>query len=602
MREIVYFHTDHFEPWGGRAEDERWRALERFARLSRHSSFGRRLSLFYTPWLVHVLVNPGNPAGYRNDGDGVAFKERSPEFVRRCVEFVRPLETEVGHEFHVHVHHEGWTRSDVKDAVAVWVRENSTPAADSRRLDFFLRLSREVMQEEIGRPVDRWAFVHGNWALNAADPQSCCIEDEMAVLLRQGCFGDFTFPAGNVRCNPSLIEYPYTCLPVSGVKSYDHPDSDPRRLSRGGRSMTPDRFLIWNSPIKAAHSSLDFYDEDNRRLFRQPEALVRAWLEQSVVVDGRLYIKTHAHSLHYHYRPWNEDSHIPHTYPDLVRAFDLLAELGDAAATPITLATVSEVVDHLRRYDRDEAAPAPPSARDGAADRADLTRCRQGVGAAIAELPRIKTVLAAGMHEIAEASARTRPIDSYYASRVARDAVLETYETAFIDYALAKLPAAKFRLFEVGIGWGMLSICLAALGYRVIGFVGQHEHAEAARFLRAKAAAVAPNLDDNLIIIEGLFPDALRPEMLGSDKQNVMLSTNIVHSFTAENQQRILDSASRFDIVLIESGTFGVSRNGDAREQLRHEFEGQFNIVETVWQDRILVMKPRGFARALSGR
>jgi hypothetical protein len=585
VRRVVYFHADHFEPWSTRNMEQRWRGLERFMRETRRHAFARRQSLFYTPWLVHALAGKGTENDYRDGDDPVVFRRRSPDFLRGCHEFIRPLETDVGHEFHIHIHHEGWSRTTVDyGAVSVSVNANGTPEADSRRLGFYAGLCREVMAEELGRSIDRWAFVHGNWSLNAADPRSCRIEDEIAVLMKQGCYGDFTFPAGEAKSDPRILEVPYTCRPAIGPKSYDTPQADPRPLQRGESLLTPDRFFVWNSQIKATHSSLDYYDEGNVRLLKAREPLVRAWLEQSVVIDGRLYVKTHAHSMHNKYKPWEDDAWFPHTHPDAVAAFELLQRACDAAGVAFVPATVDEVMAHMRSYDRGEAEPAAGQLPEAAAAAQDSS-----LGAALAP---VKAALLAGMRQLAE-----RPIDSYYASRVERSAVLETYETAVIEHVVQHLPPSQTRLFEVGIGWGMLSICLASLGYEVTGFVGQHDHAEAARRLVALADRASPGIVQRLMVVEDMFPDQLRDDMMAENRQNVMVVTNLVHSFSAANQQRIIEAGLRFDEVLLETGTFGISRSLEEREDLKQRLERLFDVTHTIWQGRITVMKPKASNR-----
>src|SRR5262249_45450769 len=132
------------------------------------------------------------------------------------------------------------------------------------------------------------------------------------------------------------------------------PESDPRPIARGSHLIGPDRFFVWNSPIQAAHVSLDFFDAANRSLYEEPEEAVRLWLEQSVILGERLYIKTHAHSLHPAYLAWEDDRPIPHTFRDIVVLFELLQRACDAAKVPLVAATVNEVMTRLRGLDQDE--------------------------------------------------------------------------------------------------------------------------------------------------------------------------------------------------------------------------------------------------------
>src|SRR5204862_743047 len=142
--------------------------------------------------------------------------------------------------------------------VSKWVNAHSNAEMDRDRLDLCFALCKEVIGREVGTSFDRWAFIHGNWALAASDPRICTIENELGMIMRHGGWGDFSFPAGRGYCDPKL-ELPFTCLPIDGKRPYDDSASDPRPLESGSRVLAPERFFIWNSPIKAQYSSLDYY-------------------------------------------------------------------------------------------------------------------------------------------------------------------------------------------------------------------------------------------------------------------------------------------------------------------------------------------------------
>ena len=145
-------------------------------------------------------------------------------------------------------------------------------------------------------PFDRWAFIHGNWALNASDPEICEIENEMSIIRHNGGIGDFTFPAGRGHCDPALRS-PFTCLPVARARAFDDESADPRPIEPGSGVMTDDRFFIWNSPLRAKFASLDYASRSTRELLKKPEQILRQWIGNGVLLDGCLFIKTHAHSM-----------------------------------------------------------------------------------------------------------------------------------------------------------------------------------------------------------------------------------------------------------------------------------------------------------------
>ncbi len=53
-----------------------------------------------------------------------------------------------------------------------------------------------------GARVVRYAFIHGNWALDGSDLRYCAVNDELTILRETGCYADFTFPAYMNRSQP----------------------------------------------------------------------------------------------------------------------------------------------------------------------------------------------------------------------------------------------------------------------------------------------------------------------------------------------------------------------------------------------------------------
>jgi len=94
------------------------------------------------------------------------------------------------------------------DAFPAWRRVSLLERVDLCRRAFTICMERaediaQTISREVGRRFDRWAFVHGNWALAASDPTICTVESELAIIMRHGGFGDFSFPAGRPHTFPS---------------------------------------------------------------------------------------------------------------------------------------------------------------------------------------------------------------------------------------------------------------------------------------------------------------------------------------------------------------------------------------------------------------
>ena len=561
--EVCYFHTDHFEPWSSNIDDASARAVERMARMARNSPYARRLSLFYSVFIPYRSSSDG-PAGQDDSqvpGDGVVFSARSRRQEDVAREVIRPLVMADGHEMHLHVHHEYWTRnaSHFDHPVSHWVNSSSTAGADHERLDLHFRLAKEAIAREIGAPFERWAFIHGNWALNASDPLICQVTEEMAMIMRHGGFGDFSFPAGRGYCDPKL-ERPFTCLPLDLRRAYDDPRADPRGIDANTAVMRPDRFFIWNSPIKSVHSSLDYFSSTNRTLFENPEHVVATWLRKSVCLGGKLYIKTHAHSMKSDYRLFEPDGLIPHCYPDIVAIFDCLGRACDRAGVELKFQTVNEVVRSLRALDGGLEAPettASPHAME-TATIAEAALPPVTPDAMAAELEALHRTWMTGE------GSRFAP-DDLYKAKLSRPTPLEAYEKAISEKIADHYPAASTRIVEIGSGWGGLSILLARLGFEVYAFEGNGARHAASRWHFDEQIRRYPALRDKLLLApEGLFPEVFFETALAKDKINVGIATNITGTYSSENQQAILKAATAFDELIVDLARFGQARDSQA--------------------------------------
>lgn len=583
---VCYFHTDHFEPWSTNIDEASARAVDRMASLARSSPYARRLSLFYSVFVPYRLIDDSTPAVIGDEqaaGDAVAFGERSARQEDLAREAIRPLVTADGHEMHLHVHPEFWTRnhSHFDNPVSRWVNASSTPELDEARLDLNFRLCKETIARETGAPFERWGFIHGNWALNASDPLICHVSSEMAIIMRHGGFGDFSFPAGRSYCDPEM-KAPFTCLPLDLVRAYDDPRADPRPVGDGTRVMRSDRFFIWNGPIKSVDSSLDYYSAANRKLFETPERVVANWLRKSVVLGGQLFLKTHAHSMNGQYRLSEPDGTIPHCYPDIVKVFDCLSRVCERAGVELRFQTVNEVVRFLAERDggdhallqAEDGAAGTPAADTPAAEPPPATT--QAVADELLEMHRTWMQL----------PGVTVAPDDLYAVKVSHGSPFETYEIALADEIASRYPAATTRVVEIGVGWGGLAVLLARRGFEVLGFEGNAARYAACRWHFAEQIKRYPALAGRLLTPrDGLFPEVYSDSVIAKDKINICIATNITHSYSAEHQEDIAQTATAFDEFIIDLARFGQTRDQQSErdELLRMLTRSAFRPLERVF-------------------
>ncbi|MDF1852658.1 MAG: hypothetical protein P1U85_17610 [Verrucomicrobiales bacterium] len=86
-----------------------------------------------------------------------------------------------GSEVEVHLHHDGDTEEGVRAAL------------EEGKMNF---REHGLLPEDASGQV-RFAFIHGNWALNHSHPEGkgCGVEREIPILRRAGCYADFTMPS-----------------------------------------------------------------------------------------------------------------------------------------------------------------------------------------------------------------------------------------------------------------------------------------------------------------------------------------------------------------------------------------------------------------------
>jgi hypothetical protein len=350
VREIVYLHCDHFEPWRnvfGTVSAANAEEIGRFFEVTRSIDFARRLTLFYRPHLKPTMTAE----------EGAVFASDTP------LGFVRPSEAAVAiarsgigrigtaseHELQLHIHHEYVTRNDKYCHQSKWgsrfFTEEDTSEMDRRRFCLLLDLSLETVARETGEPLTDWFFIHGNWALNGSDRNVCTIDDEILVLQSRGCRGDFSFPAEppHASANPVTYAEPSFVAPFKGAKCYDAPEAD-RRAAWGAAELAadPTRFFVWAAqPDAYAHVSLDYPRPWVQALCAEPGHWAELMAERALVRDACLYVNTYAHSMSLKNLA-HEQFVFPHDYGPIRSMLGVLFGAAEAVGAAPAFLTASE--------------------------------------------------------------------------------------------------------------------------------------------------------------------------------------------------------------------------------------------------------------------
>ena len=175
--------------------------------------------------------------------------------------------------------------------------------------------------------------------------------------------------------------------------------------------------------------------------------------------------------------------------------------------------------------------------------------------------------------------------DDLYASKIARGASLETYETAVASTIAKDFERESTSVVEVGSGYGALALLLGRHGFAVQSFEGDRRRAAAAAWLYGQYSERYPGLANRIRFVPGFFPEVSQLEEASPGVRRLCVATNVTCTYTAKNQDLILHHFGTCDEIILDLGRFGINRNGQAeRDTLRSSIEDRgFEAVERVY-------------------
>ncbi len=344
-RRLALFHCDHFEPWRNAPRTigpENAALIERFAETTAAMAHAQRLTLFYRP---HVKPIDAPRAGGRFvAGDPLGFARLRDADLAVTSPAIRAL-VAAGHELQLHIHHERVTRNTRYTPETRWADHLETcgEAADSARLELLVQLSLEAVRAESGLAMDTWLFVHGNWALAASDPRVCGVEDELAILQRNGCAGDFTFlgEPHDVFCLPDFTA-PSLVKPVQGAKAYDRAEAEAIPAWGAEARVAAERLFIWSAAHGRDAHSLDYTSLPVIQRASDPSGWATELAQNAVLLGDTLYLGTYAHSMSPRHGP-HDTMVFPHAHPPVRRMLETLHQSAAQAGLAVAQLTASEV-------------------------------------------------------------------------------------------------------------------------------------------------------------------------------------------------------------------------------------------------------------------
>jgi hypothetical protein len=208
-------------------------------------------------------------------------EEYRPQFLAPLAEM-----TDAGiADVEIHIHHDGEGEQNFLD------RMNSFVDILSRR--------HGLLRQWRGRPV--FGFIHGNWALDNSRPDGrwCGLNNEISLLVKLGCYADFTEPSAPNATQVHMVNSIYWAKddPLQ-PKSHDHGIA-----LEPGSPDHPNDLLLITGPLGlrwgnhgGSRSWLPRLDAGEVCCYDPPTpSRIRLWFESAPQIGDDLFIKVFTH-------------------------------------------------------------------------------------------------------------------------------------------------------------------------------------------------------------------------------------------------------------------------------------------------------------------
>lgn len=211
-------------------------------------------------------------------------EEYRPEYIDRISELCRAGYGDVD----IHLHHRNDTAAAFEDKLSAF------------RQTLYDRHGLLRKDPKTGEIV--YGFIHGNWALCNSRPDGdwCGVDQELGVLLKTGCYADFTMPSAPNPTQTRIINSIYYARDIPGQRK----SHDSGIMAAIGKNAPNDHLLMIQGPL-----TLDWEDRRSGLFPRIENGDVTAgramsmrrmkhWLAAGVHVRGQpnwQFVKLHTH-------------------------------------------------------------------------------------------------------------------------------------------------------------------------------------------------------------------------------------------------------------------------------------------------------------------
>ena len=146
-----------------------------------------------------------------------------------------------------------------------------------------------------------FGFIHGNWSLNnGRGTEFCGVDNEIELLKRAGCYGDFTFPALHTYAQPGTVNSIYYAGFEPGRAGYTK-----GRRAEIGKIANATELMIFTGPLMINLKDWRFKwhplienGEIGNSLSQGDPKRIEAWLRAGIHVRGRpewIFVKVFCH-------------------------------------------------------------------------------------------------------------------------------------------------------------------------------------------------------------------------------------------------------------------------------------------------------------------
>jgi SAM-dependent methyltransferase len=243
----------------------------------------------------------------------------------------------------------------------------------------------------------------------------------------------------------------------------------------------------------------------------------------------------------------------------------------------LKLATVDEVLGTLRELgNRPDASPR--NAASSAISSSELQAMPLQAGAQQDAATSLNLAAVSMLQEwLGSDPGRIRSAGNYYMSRLEGGRLFIDLDLAIARYGRERFPRES-RFFELGFGFGELSLLLAFSGFCATGF-----ESDSGRYAGATALAAAlaqRGMDvGGLSLVHGSFPDALLLATLDKVGETVFVSTNVTSTQMMAKIDHVYRSLRLFDHLIIDLARFGEVRDEASQRALIEKLR-DFGFVE----------------------